>query len=152
MYLDNYQFIFETGDQARDALDKVVDLAARYGYVSVADLCELAGICANYLDDKYYWTIHDIRMARILDTANGFELKIPEPKCGAKVSYRQYNDNKPKVQTSSVYGTVCKNTSEPLNITIRVNEIDVYDPDEIISSVIKHISQIKNRKVSIVIE
>ena len=46
-------------------------------------------------------------------------------------------------------------TPEPnpdlLSITIHVNEIDVYDPDEIISSVFKQVSKIKDRMVNITI-
>lgn len=38
-----------------------------------------------------------------------------------------------------------------LNITIHINEIDVYDPDEIISNVFKQVSQIKDRTINITI-
>lgn len=36
-----------------------------------------------------------------------------------------------------------------LNIAVHVNEIDVYDPDEIISNVFKQVSQIKDRMINI---
>lgn len=38
-----------------------------------------------------------------------------------------------------------------LSIAIHVNEIDVYDPDKIISSVFKEVSQIKDRTINITI-
>ena len=56
--------------------------------------------------------------------------KAPEPR------------DEPVVQSSD---------SDLLNITIHVNEIDVYDPDEIISDVFKHIPNIKNRMINITI-
>ena len=36
-----------------------------------------------------------------------------------------------------------------LNIAVHVNEIDVYDPEEIISNVFKQVSQIKDRMINI---
>ena len=42
-------------------------------------------------------------------------------------------------------------STEPIFITIHLNELDVYDPDEIISSVIKHANEIKYRAVNITI-
>ena len=40
---------------------------------------------------------------------------------------------------------------EPIFITIHANELDVYDSDEIISSVIEYASKIKDRAVNITI-
>lgn len=38
-----------------------------------------------------------------------------------------------------------------LSITVHINEIDVYDPDEIISNVFKQVSKIKDRMINITI-
>lgn len=53
-------------------LDEAIDM---YRMVSVADLYDLAGIQSEYTDQKYGWT--DIRTATIVNTRDGFLLKMP---------------------------------------------------------------------------
>ena len=48
-----------------------------YGQVSVGDLYDLAGITANYTDNKYGW--HDLTGAYIKNVPGGYSIVFPKP-------------------------------------------------------------------------
>lgn len=47
--------IFANSEDAEKALEEMLELVNKYGYVTVSDLCDLAGVSCNYTDNKYGW-------------------------------------------------------------------------------------------------
>lgn len=56
MYPHIDDITFNTRGDAQSALDKMHELIKGYGCVSVADVCDLAGISPRYTDYEYGWT------------------------------------------------------------------------------------------------
>lgn len=67
--------ILDTRHDAEDVLERMHELIAAYGMVSVADLYDLVGITGNYTDNKYGWT--DIRNAYVEHVRDGYLIKMP---------------------------------------------------------------------------
>lgn len=67
--------ILDTRRDAEDVLDRMHELIAAYGMVSIADLYDLVGITGNYTDNKYGWT--DIRTAYVEHVRDGYLIKMP---------------------------------------------------------------------------
>lgn len=57
---------FENRGDAERVLDRMDELIATYGMVSVADMLDTAGIVPNYTDNKYGWT--SLRNAKVIRT------------------------------------------------------------------------------------
>lgn len=125
---------FTNRKDVEEILAKMKRIAENYGFVMVDDYKELCDIKTNYMDTKYGWLEYMVKDATICRDHYGYFINLPKP-----VIILDDRDETPSRDT------------EPLSITIHVNEIDVYDPDEIISSVIKQVSQIKDRMVNIII-
>ena len=73
---DSGSVVLDTRADAEAVLAGMDDLIATYGIVSIADMCDLAGVDSEYTDNKYGWT--DIRTAQIVHTNEGFLLKMPK--------------------------------------------------------------------------
>ena len=71
--------ILETLGDAKEVLDRVIDICDKYERVSVADLCDLVGRASNYTDNKYGWVDKDMANASIIGTRDGYLLKLPRP-------------------------------------------------------------------------
>ena len=72
---DYNDIIFETRGEAeivRSQMDEVID---RYGFVTVADMYDLAGLTEPYTANKYGWT--SIRSAEVVRARDGYVLKLP---------------------------------------------------------------------------
>lgn len=67
--------IFENRVEAEDVRERMDELIDMYGNVSVADMCDLAGVSCNYTDNKYGWT--NIRNAEIVRVRDGYIIKMP---------------------------------------------------------------------------
>lgn len=67
--------VLEDRGEAQEVLDRMDELIATYGTVSVADMYDLVGITGSYTDNKYGWT--DIRSARIVRIRDGYVIKMP---------------------------------------------------------------------------
>lgn len=67
--------VLDSRGEAQEVLDRMDELVATYGTVSVADMYDLVGISGSYTDNKYGWT--DIRSARIVRIRDGFVIKMP---------------------------------------------------------------------------
>ena len=55
------EIVFNTREDAETVVDAMKEIIEQYGYVSVADLYDLAGLTSTYKDHQYGWTdISDI--------------------------------------------------------------------------------------------
>lgn len=69
--------IFETITEAERIKKQMSEIMDEYGYVTVADICDLANVPANYMANKYGWTnINSAKVARVRD---GYYIKLPKP-------------------------------------------------------------------------
>ena len=68
--------IFETRTDAMEALDKLQECINTYGFVSRADMYDIAGGHSNFTDNGYGWT--DISTAEIKMNDKGYSIKMPE--------------------------------------------------------------------------
>lgn len=69
--------VLDSRGEAEDVIERMYDIIATYGTVSVADLYELCGVSCNYTDNRYGWT--DIRNASVVRVREGFLIKMPRP-------------------------------------------------------------------------
>lgn len=60
---------------AEAVLDQMRDVIYRYGFASIADLYEFAGLKSNYTDTKYGWS--DLRDADIVPVRGEWLIKMP---------------------------------------------------------------------------
>lgn len=73
--LDFDDITFDTREEACDVLDHLVDLIADFGSASVHDFYDLAGIDADWTDDKYGWT--NLRSAYVDYSKRGYFIILP---------------------------------------------------------------------------
>ena len=73
---DTDSIIFEKRVDAALVLDKMDEIIADYGFVSVADLCDLAGVTSAYTDFKFGWS--DLSTAGVRRVRDGYTLKLPK--------------------------------------------------------------------------
>ena len=72
----NVQFTSE--DKAKEVLNKMHDRHDKYGYVTLSDLYEFAGVPRSVGDDSYGW--FGLGGARVRSANfNGFEVELPNP-------------------------------------------------------------------------
>ena len=124
------RFYFKTRNEAEDERAKAIDIARnrRYQYATTGDFNDC-------YESKLGWNLDTLCQAAIVRCVAGYAIELPSP-----------------VPVENLTSIGNENTStEPIFITIHLNELDVYDPDEIISSVIKHANEIKDRAVNITI-
>ena len=125
------RYYFKTRNEAEDERARVIDIARnrRYQYATTGDFND------NFYSSKVGWNLDTLCQAAIVRCRAGYSIELPSPV---------------PVENLTSIGNESTNT-EPVFITIHANELDVYDPDEIISSVIKHANEIKDRAVNITI-
>lgn len=68
--------LFETRADAERVLENMDEAMDKYGLVSVADMCDLAGVRCDYTDSNYGWT--NIRSADIIRVRDGWIIKMPK--------------------------------------------------------------------------
>lgn len=71
--IDN--IIFESMAEAERVKEQMSEIINEYGYVTVADVCDLANVSSNYMDSKYGWTY--INSAKVTRIRNGYYIKLP---------------------------------------------------------------------------
>lgn len=74
----NYDFadlVFDTRGEAKSVLSSMDELIDHYGVVTVADMCDLAGVTCNYTDNKYGWM--NIASAQVVHGRDGYIIKMP---------------------------------------------------------------------------
>ena len=125
------RYYFKTRNEAEDERARVIDIARnrRYQYATTRDFND------NFYSSKVGWNLDTLCQASIVRCVTGYAIELPSPVT---------------VENLTSIGNEITST-EPIFITIHANELDVYDPDEIISSVIEYASKIKDRAVNITI-
>ena len=125
------RYYFKTRNEAEDERARVIDIARnrRYQYATTRDFND------NFYGSKLGWNLDTLCQAAIVRCVAGYAIELPSP---VPVENLTSIDNE-------------STSTEPIFITIHLNELAVYDPDEIISSVIKHANEIKDRAVNITI-
>lgn len=68
--------VLDNRGEAESVLDRMDEILATYGMVSVADFYDLMGITSKYTDNKYGWT--NISNAHIVRTRDGYMIKMPK--------------------------------------------------------------------------
>jgi hypothetical protein len=71
------EIILATRVEADEVVDRLFNLLQQYEQATVADLCELVGITAQFTDEKWGWT--DLRGAGVSRVRNGYLLDLPKP-------------------------------------------------------------------------
>ena len=69
------EVLFENRKGADDVLDNLRWVISKYGYATLADFYDLAGVRALYEDCKFGWT--SLRGAKIVCTRNGYAIELP---------------------------------------------------------------------------
>lgn len=67
--------VFETRGEAEEVLERMDELVATYGIVSIADLYDLAGLTCSYTANKYGWT--SIKNAKVVRIRDGYVINMP---------------------------------------------------------------------------
>ena len=74
---DHDDIVFETRGDADAALDEMSNVIERYGFVTVADMYDMAHLSQPYTSNRYGWT--DIRSAEIVRLlGGGYVIKMPK--------------------------------------------------------------------------
>lgn len=73
---DYDDIVFETRGEAELVREQMVELIERYGFVTVADMYDMADLTAPYTANKYGWT--NIRSAEPVRVREGYILKLPK--------------------------------------------------------------------------
>lgn len=68
--------VVETRGEAEEVIDRMNELIAEYGEVSVADLYDLVGITGNYTDNNYGWD--NITNAEPVRVNGGYLISLPK--------------------------------------------------------------------------
>ena len=73
----NYDdIIFESRGEAESVRKQMIDIIECYGFVTVADMYDLAGITPPYTSNNYGWV--NIRNSEALRVRDGYVLKLPK--------------------------------------------------------------------------
>ena len=73
---DYDDIVFESRGEAELVREQMVELIERYGFVTVADMYDMADLTAPYTANKYGWT--NIRNAEPVRVRDGYILKLPK--------------------------------------------------------------------------
>lgn len=73
---DYDDIIFNTRGEAEAVREQMCDVIDQYGFVTVADMYDMADLTAPYTSTKYGWT--NIRNAEAVRVRDGFVLKLPK--------------------------------------------------------------------------
>lgn len=76
---NSYDFddiVIDNRGEAEEVLDRMEEIIATYGFVSVADFYELVGVPSNYTDNNYGWSnLRNAYVDRLRD--GGYIIKLP---------------------------------------------------------------------------
>ena len=73
---DYDDLIFDSRGEAELVRDNMLDAVERYGFVTVADMYDMADLTSPYTSNKYGWT--NIRNADVVRVRDGYVLKLPK--------------------------------------------------------------------------
>lgn len=72
---DFEELVFASRGEAEEVLSLLFELTEKYGMATVADFYDLAGITADFTDDKYGWD--DLRNASVSRVRDGYLINLP---------------------------------------------------------------------------
>ena len=72
--------IFGSQEDAYAALAAIMEYAQLYGFVSVAEYKDIAGVKACYTDNRWGWVESDLNEAHVYRVRNGYGIWLPYPK------------------------------------------------------------------------
>ena len=68
--------LFGTETDALAVLSSMKEIIVNYGYVSIADYYDLAGVSGNvYTNTKYGWV--DLKDAKVINSMDGYKISLP---------------------------------------------------------------------------
>jgi hypothetical protein len=70
------EIILSSRGEAKEVLDRLVDLTIDYGQATISDFYDLVGITGNFTDDKYGWT--DLRSSSVSRVRDGYMINLPK--------------------------------------------------------------------------
>lgn len=73
---DYDDIVFESRSECEAVREQMVDLIEAYGFVTIADMYEMADLPSPYTSNKYGWT--NIRTAETVRVRDGYVLKLPK--------------------------------------------------------------------------
>lgn len=73
---DYDDLVFDTRGEAEAVREEMLEVIDRYGFVTVADMYDMADLTAPYTSSKYGWT--NIRTAEAVRVRDGYILKLPK--------------------------------------------------------------------------
>lgn len=132
---------FDSKDDANVILNRILEMATMYGYVTVADFNELVGHDSEFEENKYGLSYKDLEKAHVL--AFYEDAKEP-PKYYISLPKAHPLYNRDKLWQSN---PTPNKPAEPLSITIYTE--DVNDVANTIAEVFKYVYTIKDRPVHI---
>lgn len=142
VYTNNYDIYFATRDDAMDVLEEARNKALDLGNVTLSEIKKLAGMRAEYLDYRTWWTYDSLRHTGVAKLREGYGIMLPPPPSnGPKITYREY-------QPSNRYVPISTPKSTPKALTIAVDS-NVDDFDEVLANVFKYAQTITDREVQI---
>lgn len=68
--------IFQTRQDAENTLDSLKEMIELYGFISLADVCDLVGITPSYTDNKYGW--RSLNNAKVVRSRYGYFIEVPK--------------------------------------------------------------------------
>ena len=74
------EVIFGSQEDAYTALDAIVECAQTYGFVSLADYKDIAGVKSCYTDDRWGWLVSELNEIHVYRVSNGYRIWLPSPK------------------------------------------------------------------------
>lgn len=80
--MDDYKFDYDkfavnSPNEADDIKKWMQEIIKEYGFVTVADPCDMICKASSYTDIKYGWT--NVDDAKVVRVTNGYGLKLPDP-------------------------------------------------------------------------
>lgn len=135
----NRSFDFVYKKDAEAVFDQAKEIAEMYGYVTVADICDLAGVASIYAENLYGLSPTAIKKAKIYLNKDCYVLYLPQ--CDWKKD--GYAKETEDMETPS--------TGEPINITISSNEWNTRrnDIEQVFNELFRNSDKIKDRPVFI---
>lgn len=74
---DSSSILFASRKDAEEVKEKMEDIIYKYGYVTVADIRDIAELKSSYIDSKYGWL--SLKDAKIVITRKGCYISLPNP-------------------------------------------------------------------------
>ena len=72
--------IFGSQEDAYAALDAIMEFAHSYGFVTVAEYKDIAGVNACYTDNRWGWIESDLKEIHVYRVKGGYGIWLPYPK------------------------------------------------------------------------